>query len=422
MKTVTKMAKKQKKIDKPTNGKSLRKSKRASVQRQAAKKNVSSSFYVGYVEDNESVANIMKKFKKLEALKEEKKDNSSGSSNQDLTEADMEKLFYQTSAFNMQKVLNDEYYFEDEEDFVDSDEEFDTQTSSKRKRSRGRSFKDSKYKNLNYTVLPTGNLPMSWGKTINTYVPQNAIHTQTSWKDGEITNYDVTLTPDIPQSSKLKKVKKVVKLDLRDIARGRKGGFEGILISARWKERLGNQNNDAKGILPEDLLGMNLNSKVVMQAGFVYIWTPKHYAVRVLEVMKEMNFFYVENGIIVRNTTANKADLPKDKQYKAAVFNVSHELLLIFRKGIVKPSGKREWTKVEIRHQRTTDVAFGYFSDDNEYTYSLDYAYNLIETMIPLGRYNPGSDESGTEKDSGRLLHLWAHPTKQRTGWLHISE
>lgn len=386
---------------------------------------MSSSFYVGYVEDKESIANIMKKFQTLEKFKEKKKqDNPEGETN-NLTEKDMEQLFTQTSGFNMNRVLNEDYYHSDyDEDLIDSDDELDQPTKKRRKGTKGSKGSRS---GLNYTVVPSGPLPLSWGRRIKQYVPQEFIHTKTTWQPGQITNKVVEKTDDIPAESVVVKTDNVLSTNLQKLAKEKKGGFEGIVISAPWKERLGFSFTNDKGIEPEDLLKLGLENTKVIKAGFIYIWTPKHLARRIVEVMKKMNFFYVENGMIVRQNTNNKLSQER-KQHEGSVFTVTHELLLIFRKGFVKPSGKREWTKVEIRHQRTSDVAFGYYGKDSEYEYANDYVYNLVETMVPLGRFNPNKtdDETKTGKESakqqGRLLHLWSSKKYQRSGWVHVSQ
>lgn len=115
------------------------------------RRNVSSSLYLGYVEDNESVDEIMKKFECLEEYQKKKKicseeskqPSESGNSdntesedkqNQDLSTEDLEEIFKMTSSFDVE-ALDDEDLYTDEinsdsdnydvnEESSESDEEF----------------------------------------------------------------------------------------------------------------------------------------------------------------------------------------------------------------------------------------------------------------------------------------------------------
>lgn len=115
--------------------------------RKASKKrrNVSSSLYLGYVEDDESVDAIMKKFECLEEYQKKKKictgENGEAeevkteeNKDEDLSTKDLEEIFKMTSSFTVE-ALDDEDLYTDEinsdtdnydvnEESSESDEEF----------------------------------------------------------------------------------------------------------------------------------------------------------------------------------------------------------------------------------------------------------------------------------------------------------
>ena len=92
----------------------LRPRKRSNNSQQAA----SSIYYLGYVEENESPASIMKKFEELERM-QQKNDLPN---DQPLSEDQMQELFKKTSAFSLESIIDDLYEFDDEFLFLDEDE------------------------------------------------------------------------------------------------------------------------------------------------------------------------------------------------------------------------------------------------------------------------------------------------------------
>lgn len=479
---------------------------------------MSSSLYLGYVEDNESIDMIMKKFEKLDQLQQKKsKKNEDKSTTSDpvkraeekkeekvaevaqvqgnLTEKEMEDLFKETSTFKLETALKDssnayESYFygsgddddlideEDEEDhgwdltgvstrrgasgekyylFSDNEEMWDdilgdSKKSKRKRKQREDGASSSKPKRiavsasqLDYVSVPTTYpLPESWGRMIHQYTPPENVNARTFWKEGEITNNKVQRVSSIPEASEHLCVSSTEALSsktkffekLKQLASTRKGGFEGIVLSPPWKERYGKDSasmykaatqtskKQLATIEPEDLLLLKLGDDSLLRAGFIYVWVPKHLAVRVLKVMRAMNYFYVENGVNVRLKTTNRVgqnDTATMTTFKGSVFTQAHETCLIFRKGYITKSNRREWHKVEIRHQRTTDVKFSFYRQDAKglEEYYHDYLYNMVETMVPLGRFNPEAEHDG-KKQEGRLLHLWAPPSKRRTGWVTV--
>ncbi len=63
---------------------------------------ISAAHFVGYVEDEESVEAIMKKFEELDKLQLEVDPQMNNQSRVDLTQEELEELFVRTSSFTVQ--------------------------------------------------------------------------------------------------------------------------------------------------------------------------------------------------------------------------------------------------------------------------------------------------------------------------------
>lgn len=114
-------------------------------------------------------------------------------------------------------------------------------------------------------------------------------------------------------------------------------------------------------------------------------------------------------------------------------FSQSKDTLLVCRRGfkpLGAPNGRIEWKKVEMRHQRTSDVYQACHvverttaKDDGSSSSSLTlprkphaYVQKMVETMLPEARY----DASDAANRPGRLLEIWAKPGATRSGWVSV--
>ncbi len=484
------------------------------------------SLYLGYVEDGETVDMIMKKFEKLDEIKqqisaeskeetEENADNSESkrsaegagapSGDQALSEDALLKVFQQTSNFTVKSAVKAQHADYDHDFGYDldaaegwdmdgittaenedgqlmflfgdgTDDDLWEEILGKKRRkggkrgSRSRALGETgvthiafvsdmhgrfvtglkKVRKVDpnaivYTKIPK-EITSSWAKKIQPYTPPGAIHKHTEWRDGDVTKSEDTFhcKAEIPENSEHKVVPSILDLDIKAELKAR-GPCEGIVLSPPWREarldQTDNVNNLSYGIVPEDLLQLKLDDDQILKTGFVYIWTPKHLILRVLRALEKMGFHYVENAICVKQSVNNSYLCEP-----STLFRQSKETLLICRRGTKsKHTGKITWRKVEIRHQRTSDVHFDFIKPDpyNQGAHLLPHAYvhNMVETMLPLGRFNPLSSEENDKENvdkqpeqnapkeelkkpstRGNLMHLWAHPETRRTGWFTIAQ
>ncbi|CAK9013773.1 WD repeat-containing protein 26 homolog (AtWDR26), partial [Durusdinium trenchii] len=277
-----------------------------------------------------------------------------------------------------------------------------------------------------YTKIPN-EITMSWAKRIEPFRPRDAIHRHTTWRpDAIVINEDQFFcSTDAPPCSQHLAVHSVLDVDLTSLV-GARGSFEGIVLSPPWKDARipvrdsdSDKRNLAFGIEPEDLLKLSLGRSQILKSGFVYVWTPKHLILRVLRVLEKMNFHYVENAICVKQHVHNDFFCEPSRYFRQ-----SKETLLICRRGTKSKSGKITWERVEIRHQRTSDVHFETVRPDphvrGAHQLAHNYVHNMVETMLPHGRFNPlpslkeataAVDKSAAAAvPSSRLIHLWAPP------------
>lgn len=116
-----------------------------------------------------------------------------------------------------------------------------------------------------------------------------------------------------------------------------------------------------------------------------------------VELLRPHNIEYVENLAWVRHNLDHTLMLG-DYEYLAK----TKLTMLIFRKI------NQETKKMQIRHQRSSDVCFDTFQDADS---KPDYTYELIETFLPLS------------VQQGRMLELWGKPNiAARTGWTKVVE
>jgi hypothetical protein len=235
--------------------------------------------------------------------------------------------------------------------------------------------------------------------------------------------------------------------------------------------------NEGGLVSPEDLLSLGLGDKRLSDAGFLYVWTPKHLLGRVLGVLETMDWHYVENAISVRQSVDNDVASESSRYFR----NCKDTLLICRRGKKSAKTGKITWAPIEIRHQRISDVHFDFVKPqpqqpqpqpqqpqtkceetdtsppaadtdtdtDTGTTVAIKqrglrpygYVHNMAETMLPQGRYN-GADEVSEEEMAadkamahqakakgakystlhGQLLSLWTPPEVRRTGWVCVSQ
>jgi len=280
-----------------------------------------------------------------------------------------------------------------------------------------------------YQRIPTV-IPLSWAKSIQPYRPKTKIHKQTAWTVDSVVLEEKTFSyrEDAPEKAIHLQVDQVLDVNLHDLVKKRGNAFEGIVLSPPWKnarmpiDGITNPNNMSYGIEPEDLSkGLKgLASRSVLPAGFIYIWSPKHLIHRVLKVLETLDFHYVENAICVNQHVRN--EFVKEP---SRFFSQSKNTLLICRRGSRTKSGKLVWDRVEIRHQRTSDVHFEFCKTDpvtGAQDYAHSYVHNMAETMLPHGRFNPQTCDKEDAPSIPKLLHLWADNVSQRTGWMTVSQ
>jgi hypothetical protein len=194
-----------------------------------------------------------------------------------------------------------------------------------------------------------------------------------------------------------------------------------VVLNPPWKEPSPGTVLD-RGVVPEDLQRLPLGSRAFLPCGFVYVWTPKHLLLRTLMVLEKMDLHYVENAIVVFRTVADGPLVLKPCSY----FAQSKETLLLCRRGDRNAlTGKLSWEKVEMRHQRTTDVhvaSLRTLPDETENARPREakpfaYVHKLVETMLPEARYNHGREDL-----KGRLCELWGQKGATRAGWVNVVE
>lgn len=204
-------------------------------------------------------------------------------------------------------------------------------------------------------------------------------------------------------------------------------------------------------------------SKEVMTNGLLFIWSTPFYFSKTIAILKEKNFFYVENLSIIffdlpkilkipvnspsavfsenfslpegnkindffhksnsnietqnqgpnEKKKTNPAQLPKNSEKKPNFpQNFSSNLLqnskinlLIFKRRLNPNS------HIEMRHQRSIDVVSSFFAE-NQFNCiekeAMEEVYLMIETMLPKGK--------GTSENESKLARLMG-PAEERSGW-----
>ncbi|CAG8539339.1 9115_t:CDS:10 [Paraglomus occultum] len=397
--------------------------------------------YVGYVEDDESVEAIMKKFEELERLQVEfaaakTRDSAHSPSqaqteNENLTEAQLEEVFKRTSIFTIKSATflpstedaddlelwrievedGNTAEFEEEDDYlaVDDafwDEEFGTSSSrqrrskadkSERRRGIGREIILQRYKVMQVKLQDrNGNYFTVKKKVSNvnpalpTYIRIPSLPVPLSWahtilpptdeiKDGHGSRY---YEADILTMNLLRLGK----------------NFQAALIDPPLI--LPGESPSPHKITLSQFASLNITK--IIPVGFLFIWVEKEYLPDIIQIADKWHFRYVENFCWVKKHINNQiVKMP----YK--YFRKSKLTLLVFRKE----------GDIELRHQRNPDCCFDFVKPRTEDMLTEEkprIIYDIIETLLPQAAYS-------TENSNGdRLIELWGKKGRRRQGWTSV--
>ncbi|ORX61374.1 hypothetical protein DM01DRAFT_1299285 [Hesseltinella vesiculosa] len=449
--------------------------------KQPSNREVSNVHYVGYVEDEESVEAIMKKFEELDRIQKEfqamqvhtpdqaSTNDKDASTDQDkenrmetdaittdptlptesgpLTEEQLQEVFKQTSSFTVKSAMMDtnlvdeledmelwQVEFKDgntdeiweEDDYIHVDDDFWDMEFGEvpKKRSRRavgvprvrvpggqrRSGVDrekilARYKVMQiqvqdqdgryvmvkkrvslidpslptYVRLPGNPIPLSWAHTI--------LHME------EIEHKDP------PAGSRSLQVDDILSTDLTTF------GNKYTAVFMDPPLLLPDEEPCPGKIDIQDLAKLNVSA--VVPAGFLFIWIEKEWIRELVRIAKGWGFKYVENFCWIKKHINNQF-VRQPFRY----FNKSKLTLLIFR--------KENDNTTELRHQRNPDCLFDFVRPripDEVSESKPDFAYHIIETLLPTAVYDPENNPKGE-----RLLELWAKRDQSRAGWTSIVE
>ena len=161
-----------------------------------------------------------------------------------------------------------------------------------------------------------------------------------------------------------------------------------------------------------------------MENGLLFIWTKKEYLcdmIDYIESLEENNTIkYVENLVWVKLEKNIETNTNKENPFNindifhkgnSEYFTNSHMTLLMFKKE------KNPDVKIELRHQRTSDVVFDIYDKETNINYSPnEFIYKMIEILLP--KANILEAPKGTLK----MLEIYAMKNSNRRGWIHLSE
>ena len=161
-----------------------------------------------------------------------------------------------------------------------------------------------------------------------------------------------------------------------------------------------------------------------MENGLLFIWTKKEYLCDMIDYIESLEenstIKYVENLVWVKlekkietNTNPENPFDINDIFHKgnSEYFTNSHMTLLMFKKE------KNPNVKIELRHQRTSDVVFDIYDKEMNVNYSPnEFIYKMIEILLP--KANISEEPKGELK----MLEIYAMKNSNRRGWIHISE
>ncbi|KAG0166308.1 hypothetical protein DFQ30_007343 [Apophysomyces sp. BC1015] len=407
----------------------------------------SNAHYVGYVEDEESVEAIMKKFEELErmqkefstmAVKVEEVDNNETKATdatttipesdvmlmddlQPLTEEQLQEVFKRTSAFTVKTAMidstdmeeldalevwqmenkdgnTDEIYEEDDYIHVDDDFwdlEFGESPRPKRVR-RGPSTRE---------ISSGGRRGVDRESIIAKY---RIMKVQVQDRNG---NYFMVkkrvsaIDPSLPT---------YVKIPARPISRSWAHHIFSKLPIKVESVPAGSRIHEVQNISSTDLKQFGtsfsavymdpplllpgeepspgkididelakLNVPEIVSAGFLFIWLEKEWLQRIVRIASKWGFKYVENFCWIKKNINNQIH-----RSEYTYFNKSKLSLLIFRKE----------GDIELRHQRNPDCVFDYVKPllpDEVTEKKPAFMYDVIETLLPTAVYHPEKNPNG---------------------------
>jgi len=399
--------------------------------------NVSSSLYLGYVEDEETIESIMKKFEEMEKLKKEiaeqkekerEKNNAEGvqeneNNNDDddmsFTEEQYEELFKRTASFTPETLDADIAHMEDWEfyDPIDEDEEndylyvddefaWDDEKEHNNKRQR-RSYHSSNFsresilnrykimqiqmqdRNGNYVTVKRR--IASTDPSLPTYIRIPPLPISRSWSKSI---RPLSETKYVPSEGFRYFEDDIFNFDFQKIGRD----FQAIYMDPPLL--LPGEEKTPGKITIEEFSTLKISPLV--KEGFLFIWCEKEHIPKLLEICDKWGFKYVENFAWIKKYVNNRI-----ARQPYTYFNKSKITCFIFRKE----------GDVELRHQRNPDCEFDYIKPKipGELTEQKpEFIYKVIETLLPQARYSP-TNNKGT-----RLLELFGRKNYKRKGWTSI--
>ncbi|CAJ0760569.1 22571_t:CDS:2 [Entrophospora sp. SA101] len=232
----------------------------------------SNAFFVGYVEDDEPVEAIMKKFEELEKIQQEiaatKPENLINDDNveeEPLTEEQLEEVFKRTSTFTVKSAtlapnVDD---FEDIElwriEMENSIEEY--------------------YEEDDYMAVDDD----FWDEDLPTYIKIPAAPIQSSWAHSII--FSDESVKEVSSSRYFEK--DILSMDLKKLGTN----FQAVYIDPPL---LLPGENPSPGKITVEQLG-KLNVTAVVPKGFLFIWVEKEFIPDIVQIAENWKFRYVEN-------------------------------------------------------------------------------------------------------------------------------
>eukprot|EP00484_Ammonia_sp_Unknown_P029502 CAMPEP_0197035526 /NCGR_PEP_ID=MMETSP1384-20130603/13299_1 /TAXON_ID=29189 /ORGANISM="Ammonia sp." /LENGTH=513 /DNA_ID=CAMNT_0042465599 /DNA_START=69 /DNA_END=1607 /DNA_ORIENTATION=- len=140
--------------------------------------------------------------------------------------------------------------------------------------------------------------------------------------------------------------------------------------------------------------------------GMLFIWVPSELTMEINDICESWGFLLVEHATwIMRNLSY------QIENRESNLLGVSKCNLMLYRR--TKKNGKT-FTRLELRHQRTSDSYFDFVRYHTETGRELksDYHYNVIETLLP----------DLDQREKGQALFLWAPKNEKRDGWTCIAD
>lgn len=333
----------------------------------------SASYFLGYVEEDETPDAIMKKFEELENFQRQ---NAIGK-NAQMSEEQLKELFARTSSFTVQSATEDFYDWEhlfDEEQESDARQEDDFESASEQEAFGACSAADEIEDEDSFEEKP-------------------AINAMASVIDQSVSNV-------VQRSSKPKKQTEpfsFTQIVQRPSAKPKsQPGDIAVLklpqpITANWAHLIcerGSPNSadrlvaSASSVNPksifaclidfdDDLQLLNaLNVDAFIERGFLCIWAQKTNIPAIVKFAAKWNFKYCENICWIKMTVGHRFHVAP-----AEFFSTAKCTLLIFR--------RFKDDEMELRHQRNTDCIFDFVKPAGCYS-KPSSVFGILETLLPV--------------------------------------